>query len=736
MAKNLVIVESPTKSKTISKFLGSSFVIKASMGHIRDLPKTKLGVDVKNDFTVKYLNDKSKTKIIKELKDEAKKANSIYLASDPDREGEAIAWHITQILKKEIKDKPIHRVVFNEITQKAVQKAINSPKNIDMNMVNSQQARRILDRLVGYEISPLLWKVVTYGLSAGRVQSVALRILCQKEEDIKKFVPQEFWNISMIVKKGNLNPFNVELSKWKNKKAVLNSKKEVDNFLEEISDSQAELHSITSRDKKVYPSPPYITSTLQMAASIHLGFSSKKTMIVAQKLYEGIKLEKNNVGLITYMRTDSVRMSSDALKQTRELIKDIYGDDLLEKKDRFFKNKKSVQDAHEAIRPTFVQKTPITIKKYLNNEQYRLYNLIWQRFVATQMTPAIVEIQNIQVKVSKAIFLSTAHKVTFDGFTKCFAFVNYSKGTPLNKKYNQKDILEKVKINTLQKYTKPPPRYTEGSLIKELDDKGIGRPSTYASILSTIKDRRYVELVNKKFFALSLGRTINKFLISNFDSFFNVNFTSAMETDLDEIEQGNISWKEFLKHNYTAMSSLISKVNIQKSKDALVEFAGIKCPKCGEILNIKWGKNGQFLACSNYPKCKFSANFKRDASGEIIIKVPEVLDEKCPKCGGEMLIKDSRFGKFIGCKNFPKCRFTKSITLGIKCPECSLGEITPKKGRRGVFYSCTEYPKCKFVTNYKPIKILCPECGNEYMEEKTKKGIKYKTCPKCGKEVI
>ncbi len=736
MAKSLLIVESPAKSKTISKFLGSNFRIESSMGHIRDLPKSKLGVDVENNFEVKYTNDRSKTKITKILREAAKEAKDIYLAADPDREGEAIAWHLTELLKKEIKDKPVYRVIFNEITQSAVQKAVQNPLDIDMNMVDSQQARRVLDRLVGYGISPLIWRVIYYGLSAGRVQSVALRIICEREELINAFVSEEYWEIFGFFGKSKYSPFKAKLVAIAGEKAEFVNKEQVDDFLSKIAGKSVKIANIVESERQNHPFPPFITSTLQRAASTYLGFSAKRTMSVAQRLYEGIDLKKQSVGLITYMRTDSVRMSEQAVQANREFIVENFGQNSLEPKPRYFQAKKGAQDAHEAIRPTDVSKTPESIKEFLTSEQFKLYELIWQRFVATQMKPAVVKSKKVEVEKGDALFEAQGGHIVDPGFTACYRFTKLSLGENIDPAYSVGDNLDIEEISPEQKFTTPPARYTESSLIKELESNGIGRPSTYANILSTIQDRGYVELQEKKFYALELGVAVNNFLVGSFDSFFNTEFTSAMESDLDEISRGKLDWKKFLKIYNDAMCGLMDKVNIKKAKEKLVISTKTKCPDCGKNLVIKWGRNGQFLTCSNYPTCKFSANFSKDSNGKIVIEKEKVLDDVCPECGSKLTIKKGRFGEFVACTGYPNCKFSKPLTLGVKCPECGVGEITQKMSKKGIFYACTEYPKCKFATSYKPIPITCPECGNPYMELRTKKGKEIKVCPKCGQEVI
>jgi DNA topoisomerase-1 len=737
MGKNLIIVESPSKAKTIEKFLGSNYVVKASMGHLRDLPSKSLGVDIENNFKAKYVTDRKKNKVVQELKKYASEADAVYLASDYDREGEAIAWHLAHILKKEVKDKPLHRIIFNEITKNAIKNAVNNPGEIDQNMVDSQQARRILDRIVGYTLSPMLWKVITKNLSAGRVQSVALRIICEREDEIEAFKSEEYWNIDAKLYKDNLTSFKASLSKWQGEKAKIPNKEFADEILQHIKENEFIISELKETSRKIQPGPSYITSTLQQDAARFLGFSAKKTMMVAQQLYEGIETGGESTGLITYMRTDSLRISKEALKSCRDLIVKRYGEKSLNPKERVFRTKSNAQDAHEAIRPTDAHRTPNSIKSFLSTDQLKLYTLIWQKFVATQMIDVTVKSKKMVIEAGKAQFTANGATIVEQGFMQAFPHANVSTGEIIDRDYKKNDNLKAKELNSEQKFTKPPARYSEAMLIKELEALGIGRPSTYASITNTIIERKYVELIKKRFKPTDLGRVVNKFLVANFSDFLNVKFTAAMENNLDEITYGNLEWHEILKEYYDQLIKLMEKVDTKDAKSKLIEETDFVCDKCGAPMVIKWGRNGQFLACSNFPECKNIKDFTKDEDGNIKIVEQEKVDGECPKCGSELVVKKGRFGKFIACSDYPKCKHTQPFTMGIKCPECGDGEITEKKNRKGqYFYSCSRYPDCKFITNFKPVKMNCPSCGNYYMQEKyNKEKGKYLVCPKCDKEV-
>ncbi|MBT4331764.1 MAG: type I DNA topoisomerase [Candidatus Cloacimonetes bacterium] len=733
MGKKLIIVESPAKAKTIGKFLQNKFIIKASNGHIRDLPKRNFGVDPSDDFKAKYVVDPAKKKIIKELKLAAKEADSIYLASDHDREGEAIAWHLTEVLKKEIKDKDVHRIIFNEITKTAITEAVKNPGELDINKVNSQQARRILDRIVGYNVSPVLWKIVTKNLSAGRVQSVALRIICEREEVISKFEPVESWNVYAILFKDKLPEFKATLKKWKDKKPNFKTEVEAKVLLDTIKTDKYIIESIKKAIRTINPGPPYITSTLQQDAARILNFSAKKTMMVAQQLYEGIELSQGSVGLITYMRTDSLRVSQEAITNSRKLISERYGEKSLNPKPRYFKNKNSAQDAHEAIRTTNCSNTPESIKSYLTKDQLNLYTIIWQKFIATQMLPVKMNNKELVITIGDATFSANGSSIENKGFLVAFPHTKVILGEKIDNGYVKDDILKSKETSSKQSFTKPPSRYTEALLIKELESKGIGRPSTYAAITNTIRSRNYVILKAKRFHPTELGLTVNKLLVASFHEFFNVEFTAAMEDSLDKVMYGEVEWHNLLKQYYESLNVLISEVDFKEAKKSAIEETDLKCEKCGSMMVIKWGRNGQFLACSNFPECKNIKNFTRNENGVVEILKPKTLDKKCPKCESDLILKEGKFGKFIACSNFPKCKHTEPYTIGIKCPDCEDGQITEKKNSKGrFFYSCSNYPDCKFITNNKPVAISCPECGNHYLEEKkTKDKGEFKECPKC-----
>ncbi len=737
MGKDLIIVESAAKAKTISKFLNNQYTIKASIGHVRDLPKKTLGVDIENNFTPKYVTDRTKTKVIKDLKTAAKEASEIYLASDHDREGEAIAWHLTEVLKKEIKGKVIHRIVFNEITKTAIRKAIENPGVIDLAKVDSQQARRILDRIVGYKVSPVLWRVISKGLSAGRVQSVALRIICEREKEIRAFEKQEYWSIETQFYRDQLLPFKASLSKWKNEKIDIQTKEEADKILDYLAEQKFTISVLKKSKRQIAPYPPYITSTLQQDAARLLYYSAKRTMSIAQRLYEGVEINGEPTGLISYLRTDSLRIADEANDSCRKLIKERFGSKEVNSSIRTFKNKNKAQDAHEAIRPTDSFRTPESIASFLTDEQLKLYTLIWSRFIATQMNPVKLNTVNIEISANEAKFKSSGSTITEKGFLKVFSHVNISSGEEIAPEYQVKDSLVHEEIKGLQHFTKPPARYSEASLIKELESKGIGRPSTYASITNTIIVRKYVEMIQKRFQPTSLGEIVSDFLVEKFSKLFNVEFTAQMETGLDDIEFGKINWLEVMKKFHSELEELIEGVDYKEIKKSFQEETDILCDKCGSNMIVKWGRKGQFLACPNFPKCSNIKNFTKDENGKISVKEPEVLDEKCPKCGNPLVVKSGRYGKFIACTNYPECKYTKPFTLGIKCPDCQEGEFVELKNKKGrFFYGCSNYPKCKHISKFKPVNIVCPECNHPYMEERmNKEKQKYMKCPKCGKEV-
>jgi len=734
MAKGLIIVESPAKASTISKFLDNKYIVKASMGHIRDLPKNELGVNIEDDFAPKYTLDKTKTKLVGELKEAVKKVEAIYLASDHDREGEAIAWHLSKVLEKELEGKKLHRIIFNEITAKAIRESLDHPEAIDQNKVDAQQARRILDRIVGYQVSPILWKIIAKDLSAGRVQSVALRLICEREEEITAFVPKEFWKLEADFWRDTLPKFKAVLDKWQGKKAELEKESDALSIIASIKDKPANIKDIKRSEKESAPPAPFITSTLQQEASKILNMQAQKTMAVAQQLYEGMDIGGEHTGLITYMRTDSFRIADEATENCRKLISERYGKSELNTSVRSFKNKNSAQDAHEAIRPTDAFRTPESLSSVLNKEQLKLYTLIWQRFVATQMKPVKLLNTSVQIAMGDAIFAASGNQITSEGFLKAYPHVNFPPGEKIDKAYSASDLLEHTELINSQHFTTPPSRYTEASLIKELEAKGIGRPSTYASILSTIRQRKYVSLEKKSFLPTSLGMSVFRFLVERFNDIFNVKFTASMEDKLDEIETKDIIWHSLVKDYYTQLQALIGKVDIKKEKESFKEETDILCDLCKSAkMMIKRNRSGEFLACSAFPKCRNSKSFIRDENGKIQIKEKVTLSEACPKCGNPLVERSGKFGEFIACSTYPKCKFSKPKSSGVKCPDCGKGEVVERRNKKGrLFYSCSTYPECKWISNDKPIAMTCPVCQHHMLFEKYQKGgALIKVCPKC-----
>lgn len=664
MPTYLVIVESPAKAKTIGKFLGKNYRIEASMGHVRDLPKSKLGVDIENNFTPQYVTIRGKGELINNLKKKAKSADKVFLATDPDREGEAISWHLANLL--EIDKEEYCRISFNEITKNAVQNSIKQPQKINMNLVNSQQARRILDRIVGYKISPLLWKKVKKGLSAGRVQSVATRLIVDREEEIEKFVPKEYWTISAnLLEDKEKVQFEAVFYGDHENKIELNSEEEVNEIIKSVEQSKFIVDSVKIGEKKRLPHAPFITSTLQQEASRKLGFSTKKTMIIAQQLYEGIDLKDiGHVGLITYIRTDSLRVSAEAVSKTREYIKEKFGKQYVPDKAPTYKSKKNAQDAHEAIRPTDVLKEPNLVKKYLSADQYKLYKLIWERFVSSQMAPAILDTVSVNIRAGKYIFKASGSTVKFDGYTVLYMEDDEDKEEkntiPATFKEGQELIL--IKLNPKQHFTQPPSRYTEASLVKALEEHGIGRPSTYAPIIATILQRGYVEREGKFLKPTELGKVVTDIMKENFKDIVDVDFTANMEQQLDDIEDGLIEWTDVLRifydHFINTLKTAESKIGKVEVKDQVTD---VKCEKCGRNMVVKTGRFGKFLACPGFPECKNTKAIQADTG---------IL---CPVCGGKILEKKSKSGrKYFGCENNPKCSFMTWYTpLKEKCPECS-----------------------------------------------------------------
>lgn len=704
------------------------------MGHIRDLPAHDMGVNVSKQFEPNYIIDKKKSKIISELKEAAKSADAIYLASDHDREGEAIAWHLTKVLDKEIKGKPTYRILFNEITSKAINAAIQNPGEIDISKVDAQQARRVLDRVVGYSISPLLWKVIAKDLSAGRVQSVALRLICEREAQILAFEPKEYWKIEADFWKEGLNPFKASLEKYEGKKLEPANEGQCQKLIDELKNQSATLASIKRNTRVVEAPAPFITSTLQQEASKILSFQAQRTMSIAQQLYEGVDVGGESSGLITYMRTDSTRISNDAISACKNLIKERYGEEYINPTTRMYKNKQSAQDAHEAIRPTDPMRTPESLSAHLSKEQLKLYTLIWQRFIATQMKGVKVLASTAKIQIGNAEFAASGNQISDEGFLKCYPHVNIPLGEKIHPDYHNNDALEHDELIGSQHFTVPPSRFTEASLIKELEAKGIGRPSTYAAILGTIRNRKYVVLEKKSFVPTSLGNDVNHFLVEKFNNLFNVKFTASMEDKLDEVEYGKVIWHQLVQDYYDEMQSLIKKVDVKKEKNALIEETDIVCDLCkiGNMI-VKRSRSGEFLSCNRYPECKNSKSFKRTSDGKIEIVVPTTLEENCPTCGNPLVERTGKYGAFIACSTYPKCKYSRPKSTGIKCPECGKGEVTARRSKKGSpFYACTRYPDCKWISNDKPVITECPNCGNSYLVEKYSKDKgHFLQCPKC-----
>ncbi len=747
MASNLVIVESPAKARTIKKYLGKDYQVLASVGHVKDLPAKEIGVDVDNNFAPTYVTIKGKTKVLKEITEASKKASAIYLAPDPDREGEAIAWHVAEEIAKAVKKsktKPkMHRVLFNEITKRAIGEAIKKPTAIDQKLVDAQQARRILDRLVGYKISPLLWDKVRRGLSAGRVQSVAVRIVCEREEEIAAFTSKEYWSIVAHLE-GSLPPrFEAKLAKIAGRDFEIANEGEAQKILGDLKALPFVLAKVTKSERKRNPLPPFITSKLQMDAARKLGFSAKKTMMLAQMLYEGVDVSgEGAVGLITYMRTDSTRVSDEALANVRDFIGTRFGAEYLPDAPIIYKSKKGAQDAHEAIRPTSMEYTPEVVANSLDPDAARLYDLIWKRFVASQMKPAVFDQTSFDVTADKYLLRATGQVMKFPGFISVYlegedeAKEKDEEENPELPDLAEGEKLKKHGIDPHQHFTQPPPRYTEASLVKELEEKGIGRPSTYASILSVIQDKEYVKKIENRFHPSDLGKLVNNLLVASFPDILSTSFTAEMERELDQVEDGELGWVQALKNFYGPFEKALgaAKEHMRDVKRQNIE-TNLTCEKCGGVMVIKWGRHGEFLACVNYPECRNTKEFRKTESGDIEIREAPTTDEKCPTCGSPMAVKRGRFGPFIACTRYPDCKTTKPITTGITCPECLKGELSARKSKRGkAFYGCTKYPDCKFVTWDKPVKGPCPDCGYAVLVQKYSKKTNSTTlaCPKEG----
>ena len=775
--KSLVIVESPAKARTINRYLGRDFSVEASMGHVRDLPKKKLGVDLKNRFQPTYELIPGKEKVIKTLRSAARGVDSIYIATDPDREGEAIGWHLSEALSDN--NRKFFRVLFNEITQKAVRQAFDRPGEIDSRLVDAQQARRILDRLVGYKISPLLWQKVRRGTSAGRVQTAALRLVVEREREIEAFESREYWTLTANLSASQPPPFDARLQKFKGKKIEVSNGEQAQEIVQALDGASFTVETVTTKEKKRNPVPPFITSKLQQEASRKLRFPVKKTMRVAQSLYEGIKLgQEGSIGLITYMRTDSLRVSNDALGEVRSYIAQNYGERYLPAKARYFRSRKDAQDAHEAIRPTSSARRPEEIRQFLGDDEFKLYKLIWQRFVASQMRAALLDQTVVEIAAGPYLFRASGSVLKFDGFLKVYEEGRDDKTEeepaaslpPLTRG----EVLQLNKLLPEQHFTQPPPRFTEATLVKALEEKGIGRPSTYAAILTTIQDREYTVRKEGRFRPTDLGLVVNDLLVASFADLFDIQYTARMEKELDEIEQGKIPWIKALQDFYGKFATDLNQARDRmKVKE---EETGESCDKCGKSLVIRWGRHGRFVACSGFPACKNTRELVVRAedsdrpaeSGEEAPKescptcgkpmalrkgrfgpflactgypqckttrkpgttgsdqatpAQTLLEEKCPRCSSPLAVRQGRYGEFTACSDYPKCRYVKRKTLEVACPQPDCGgEIVERKSRRGkTFYGCDQYPKCRFVLWYKPIKKACPQCDAGFVLERTTK---------------
>jgi DNA topoisomerase I len=814
LAKGLVIVESPAKAKTIQKYLGKGFTVEASLGHVKDLPKSTLGVDIDNEFDTEYIVIPGKEKVLIKLKKLAESADHIFLAPDPDREGEAIAAHLADELdtngskkkkaKKSTKDKDkgkngdvprIQRVTFNEITQRAVREAFEHPRQIDQNLVDAQQARRVLDRLVGYQVSPLLWDKVRRGLSAGRVQTVALRLIVEREREIKAFEKKEYWTIDAHLAASRPPAFDARFVGKGEEKIEVGNGEDAEKIRAFVEKADWLVRSVDRKERRRNAAPPFTTSKLQQDSARKLRFSVKRTMMIAQRLYEGVELgEQGLVGLITYMRTDSTRVSNEALTEVREMVGKEYGPQYLPEQPNTFKSRKGAQEGHEAIRPTSVAHTPESVKQYLKEDEFKVYKLIWQRFVASQINPAVFDQTTVDIDAKQGNdsywFRVTGSVLKFDGFLKVYEESKEGKDEEdeeLKHKLPALEAGQKLTLKELkpeQHFTEPPPRFNEASLVKELEERGIGRPSTYAAILTTIQERQYVQKLGGKFVPTEIGLVVTDLLVENFQDIFDLQYTARLEEELDEIEEGKEKWQDAMAEFYKKFQKDLKYAakhmeNIKRMEKPTDE----KCEKCGAPLVIKWGKHGSFYACSTYDKddpntCTFTKEnpinlpdldsadvqgttqeeycencgrvmvLKRGRFGQFMActgypdckttrrldqgkKVPDIpLDELCPKCGRNMMIRHGRYGEFTTCSGYPECKYVKQNYIGVKCPECKEGDLVEKRARKGnTFYGCGNYPKCKFTSANKPIAEKCPSCGNEYLVEKNLKAGPVIACP-------
>ncbi len=718
--KNLIIVESPAKARTISTFLGKNYKVVASKGHIRDLPKSSFGITIDEDgkFVPKYSIPREVNPIVKELKKLAKEAETIYIATDEDREGEAIGYHIAMAIKKDPESLP--RIVFHEITKTAIKKALNNPRKIDMDSVNAQQARRLLDRMVGYKLSPLLASKIQKGLSAGRVQSSSLKIVVDREREIRAFKPEEYWTIDGIFEK-SIESSIYAFDGTKLDKMSIKNKEMANSIVQSAIKENFVVEALEKKERRSKTPPPFMTSTLQQSASTQLGFSPKKTMMVAQKLYEGVKTNKGNMGVITYMRTDSMNLAKEAVESAREYIASNFGADYLPKKAKsYVTSSKGAQEAHEAIRPTMVEFTPLIAKDYLSADEFKLYRLIYNRFLASQMTEARLESQTILFKGERSTFKASGRKLLFDGFYRVTGYNEKDKLLPELKR-GQKVTLDDIKPQ--QHFTEPPPRYNEASLIKKLESLGIGRPSTYAPTITILQQRKYIEIKKKRIHPTEIAFTVVEMLEEHFSEIVDSAFTSNMEADLDKIGEGKLDWQKVLADFYEPFMKKISdgKEKIKSKKIAIP--TGEMCPKCGHELLRRKGRYGEFIACGNFPKCKYTTDLEGNTPPE-----PQKTDKVCDKCGEMMVIKDSRRGKFYACSAYPKCKNAQPLVppreLDVPCPKCG-SKLYEKEGKRGKFYGCSNYPKCRFISNGEPLDIKCPECESIVVHKVLKRGEVY-----------
>ena len=792
MSKALVIVESPAKAKTINKYLGKDFTVKASLGHIKDLPKRDLAVDVDRDFEPRYEVIEGKKKLIQELRQTAKKMDAVYLAADPDREGEAICYHLQEELNGDRKNGPkIFRVMFNEITKKAVEKAFEQPLQVNRSLVDAQQARRVLDRLVGYKISPLLWDKVRRGLSAGRVQTVALRLIVDREKEIRAFQKQEYWTIDVDLGARKPPTLEARLIQAADKKAEIANQQAADEIVSQIEGADYLVKSVVTREKRRNPVAPFITSTLQQEASRKLRFSVKRTMMLAQRLYEGVELGKEGaVGLITYMRTDSARVSDDAIAEVRDLIRERWGQQYLPPSPNTYKSKKDAQDAHEAIRPTSGLRAPEELEQHLAEDELKLYRLIWMRFVASQMNPAVFDQTTIDVSARGRngldyIFRATGSVPKFDGYLAVYQEgkdAADAEDEELKHKLPQVSEGEHLRFKAIspdQHFTEPPPRFTEATLVKELEADGVGRPSTYASILSTIQEREYVKKEGGRFHPTELGMVVTQLLTESFDDIFDIKYTARMEEELDEIEEGKLDWRAAMREFYDKFEKDLARAEETMTDIKRMEKpTDLLCEKCGKPLVIKWGKHGSFIACTGYPECTYTRELpvdlpdvdkagltdqsdeeycencgrpmvlKKGRFGQFYActgypdckttkpiggqqkKADVPLEEKCPVCASNLVLKTGRYGEFIACGNYPTCKYVKQKTIGVTCPQCAQGEVVERRSKRGkTFYGCSRYPDCDFVAWGKPVNEKCDQCGSPYMIEKWLKAGPLLQCP-------